>query len=219
MWKSKKVTGILASAVMILCTAMSVSAAEADPYQAVIDKLNKEYSMDIHFMSETEAQAYPSSTQRNIDITPEEFEANLREEIIENNRAKAEADKKIAELETKDIVESGSGICNPAGAQVNRTTTTVTRSKKIAGATAYLTATVSNSPGYWMYSGVNSAYTAYVVGVNSEPPFYASTYNYDLIDARRTCALRLYGYTLGDYGTIIDSNAYRYVEFWAGSGM
>ena len=26
-------------------------------------------------------------------------------------------------------------------------------------------------------------------------------------------------HTLGDHGTIIDSNAYRYVEFWAGSGM
>ena len=35
------------------------------------------------------------------------------EKIIENNRAKAEADKKFAELEAKDIIESGSGVCKP----------------------------------------------------------------------------------------------------------
>ena len=73
--------------------------------------------------------------------------------------------------------------------------------------------------GYCAYSRINQVYTSYLAGVNSKPPFYANSYNYDLIDTRRTCALRLYGYTLGDYGTIIDSNAYRYVEFWAGSGM
>ena len=39
-------------------TAISVSAASEDPYQAVIDKLNKEYSMDIHFMNSEEFCAY-----------------------------------------------------------------------------------------------------------------------------------------------------------------
>lgn len=219
MLKCKKIVGICLSAVMILCTVMPTSAATTDPYQAVIDKLNKEYSMDIHFMSETEARTYSSSPCRDIDITPEEFEENLREQIVENNRAKAEADEKIAELETKDIVESGSGVCTPVESQETRSSSTVTRSKKIAGATAYLTAKVSNTPGYWMYSAINSVYTTYVAGTNSKPPFTANTYNYDLIDSRRTCAVRLYGNTLGDYGTIIDSNAYRYVEFWAGSGM
>lgn len=220
MLKCKKIIGICLSAVMLVCTNMPISAATpVDPYQAVIDKLNKEYSMDIHFMSESETQTYSSSSQRDIDITPEEFEANLREQIIENNRAKAEADEKIAELKTKDIVESGSGVCTPVESQETRSSSTVTRSKKIAGATAYLTAKVSNTPGYWMYSAINSVYTTYVAGTNSKPPFTANTYNYDLIDSRRTCAVRLYGNTLGDYGTIIDSNAYRYVEFWAGSGM
>ena len=39
-------------------TAISVSAASEDPYQAVIDKLNKEYSMDIHFMDSEELRIY-----------------------------------------------------------------------------------------------------------------------------------------------------------------
>ena len=94
-------------------TAISVSAASEDPYQAVIDKLNKEYSMDIHFMNPEEFRTYSMEKQQKIDITPEEFEKNLREQIIENNRAKAEADKKFAELEAKDIIESGSGVCKP----------------------------------------------------------------------------------------------------------
>ena len=99
--------------VLSIFTAISVSAASEDPYQAVIDKLNKEYSMDIHFMNSEEFCVYSMEKQQKMDITPEEFEKNLREQIIENNRAKAEADKKFAELEAKDIIESGSGVCKP----------------------------------------------------------------------------------------------------------
>ena len=91
--------------VLSIFTAISVSAASEDPYQAVIDKLNKEYSMDIHFMNSEEFCVYSMEKQQKIDITPEEFEKNLREQIIENNRAKAEADKKF--------IESGSGVCKP----------------------------------------------------------------------------------------------------------
>lgn len=92
-------------------TAISVSAASEDPYQAVIDKLNKEYSMNIHFMNSEELRTSSMKEQKEIDITPEEFEKNLREQIIENNRAEAEAREKFAELEAKDIIESGSGVC------------------------------------------------------------------------------------------------------------
>ena len=198
-------------------TAISVSAASEDPYQAVIDRLNKEYSMNIHFMNSEELRTSSMKEQKEIDITPEEFEKNLREQIIENNRAQAEADEKFAELEAKDIIESGSGVCKPIS--TTRATATVTRGKAVPGATVYLNATVSNNPGYWMYSNINSVHTEYIAGNNSKPPFHANTYNYSLIDSRRTCATKLYGYTLGDYGTIINSNAYRYVEFWAGSGM
>ena len=99
--------------VLSIFTAISVCAASEDPYQTVIDKLNKEYSMDIHFMNSEELRTYSMEKQQKIDITPEEFEKNLREQIIENNRAKAEADKKFAELEAKDIIESGSGVCKP----------------------------------------------------------------------------------------------------------
>lgn len=103
-------------------TAISVSAASEDPYQAVIDKLNKEYSMDIHFMNSEELRTFSMKEQKETDITPKEFEKNLREQIIENNRAEAEAREKFAELEAKDIIESGSGVCKP----INTTNTTNT---------------------------------------------------------------------------------------------
>ena len=77
--------------VLSIFTAISVSAASEDPYQAVIDKLNKEYSMDIHFMNSEEFCVYSMEKQQKIDITPEEFEKNLWEHII----------------------ESGSGVCKP----------------------------------------------------------------------------------------------------------
>lgn len=218
MRKGIKSIVILASLIMTFAVTISVNAASDNPYQAVIDKLNEEYSMNIHFMPSAEKGRNSISNQGEINVTPEEFEANLREAIIENNRAKAEADKKFKELETKDIDESGSGICSSTGTLATRTTSNVKRSKNVAGATVYLEATVSNDPGYWKYNSINNVYTTYLVNVNSKPPFFANTYNYSLIDARRTCALKLYGYT-ADYGVMIDENAYRYVEFWAGSGM
>lgn len=54
-------------------TAISVSAASEDSYQAVIDKLNKEYSMEIHFMNLEELRTYSMEEQQQIDITPAEF--------------------------------------------------------------------------------------------------------------------------------------------------
>ena len=81
--------------------------------------------MDIHFMNSEELRTYSMEKQQKIDITPEEFEKNLREQIIENNRAKAEANEKFAELEEKDIIESGSGVCKPTN--TTRATATVTK--------------------------------------------------------------------------------------------
>lgn len=42
-------------------------------YQAVIDKLNKEYSMEIHFMNPEELRTYSMEEQQQIDITLAEF--------------------------------------------------------------------------------------------------------------------------------------------------
>ena len=74
-----------------------VYAQSTDPYQAIIDKLNEEYSMDMYFMEEDDplfTEGILSSSRMRITMTPEEFEADLRQCIIENNRAKAEADRK-----------------------------------------------------------------------------------------------------------------------------
>lgn len=215
----KKGSLLILSMLMVMVFSLPVMAAEqqsSDPYQQVLDKLNEEYSTNVRFLtSEDGITTYKTE----INVTPEEFEKTLRTEIIENDKAKKEADIAISNLERKAKDESGNGICTTELPVGLRSTNTVDREKNVSGATVHLNATVTNNAGYWAYSSINQVYTSYLAGINSKPPFYANSYNYDLIDARRTCALRLYGYTLGDYGTITDSNAYRYVEFWAGSGM
>ena len=40
-----------------------------------------------------------------------------------------------------------------------------------------------------------------------------------IIDAGRTYAFNLYGRTFTSSGVILDQNAYRYVDFWAGKNM
>lgn len=217
--KVKKGSLLILSMLMVMVFSLPVMAAEkqsVDPYQQVLDKLNEEYSTNVRFLTAEDGIA---TSKTKIDVPPEEFEQILRTEIIENEKAKKEADIAISNLERKTKDESGYGICTTELPVGLRSTVTVDRQKNVSGATVHLNATVTNNAGYWAYSSINQVYASYVAGVNSKPPFSANSYNYDLIDARRTCALRLYGYTLGDYGTIIDSNAYRYVEFWAGSGM
>lgn len=207
--------------VSIMVCAMATTAfamdTKKDEYQMVLDKLNEEYSTDVHFAAENEAMFYSSSSR--VDITPEEFEKYIRKMIVENEKANKEAEDSAKILKTKKICEQGEGICGQMSGATIRASSTVNRSKKVAGATVHLNATVTNSPGYWMYSSINDVATTYSAGENTAPAFLANTYNYSLIDARRTCALNLYGYTVGDYGVIIDNNAKRYVEFWAGSGM
>lgn len=215
----KKLMAMLIAGIMVCVTTTTTLAADIkkDEYQAVLDELNEEYSTDVHFATGNESTFYSESNL--IDITPEEFELYIRKMIVENEKANKEAKDSAIKLETKEICEQGEGIWYPLSEAISRISSTVNRAKKVAGATVYLNATVTNSPGYWAYSSINNVYATYLPGENSTPAFYASSYNYSLIDSRRTCALKLYGYTLGDYGVIIDQNAQRYVEFWAGSGM
>lgn len=215
----KKIIAIFIAGIMVCAMATTTFAMDTkeDEYQMVLDKLNEEYSTDVHFAAENETMFYSSSVR--VDITPEEFEQYIRKMIVENEKANKEAEESAKILKTKEICEQGEGICGQMSGAATRASSTVNRSKKVAGATVHLNATVTNSPGYWRYSSINDVATTYLAGENTAPAFWANTYNYSLIDARRTCALNLYGYTVGDYGVIIDNNAQRYVEFWAGSGM
>lgn len=215
----KKIRMVIIFAVLVLAYAvpMSVSASDNDPYQEVIDKLNEEFSMDIHFMTPEERAMYSDSSENIQDImTPEELEEKLRKTIIVNNRANEEADRKIAELETKEIEERTWGVFSEEPVNM-RTTSLVTRYKAVAGATITLGAEVSNSPGYWVFTKINNVYST---ADNSDYPFVGRSYRSNLIDSGRTCALEAFGRTMqGGTNIIVDANARRYAEFWAGSGM
>lgn len=189
-------------------------------YQSIIDKLNAEYGTDVHFATKDEMSKLGIEAEE-IDISAKEFEAYIRSLIEANLTANHEAQIAFASLETQDICESGSGSCVAMDTEADvmpLTAYRTIRTKEVAGSYVRLTAIV-NDTSYWKYSSIEDVYCYYIAGENTTPPFFAETYNYSLIDARRTCALKLYGYTMGNYAIIIDANAYRYVEFWAGSGM
>lgn len=201
-------------------------------YEAVIKKLNAEYGLNMRFATDTELEKFNIVVEKDINkVSLHDFEKQLRAQIEANKLANEQAKQKIAENQANlnDSIITGSGVVSNSktdtqlsattDVQLLATTSTVTRSKPVDGATVYLTATVTDASGYWTYYSINDVRVTYTAGVNTEPAFYAETYNYSLIDSRRTCALSLYGYTIGDWGVIIDDNAYRYVEFWAGSGM
>ena len=218
MKKSIKYWSVFLLLITSLIISIPVYAQSTDPYQAIIDKLNEEYSMDMYFMEEDDplfTEGILSSSRMRITMTPEEFEADLRQCIIENNRAKAEADRKMAELRTENIIETGSGSCSNSYSVSPRVVKRSEQSKKISGATAHLVANVKNDTGYWKFSELIRLYTSYTKGVDSTPGFSATRYQYNIIDAGRTYAFNLYGRTFTSSGVIIDQNAYRYVDFWA----
>ena len=220
----KKTIAIMLTVLLVLSISATAFAAESTPvasrasYQEVLDKLNREYGTDAHFATELERSEY-GIEDFDITISVEEFESQMRRDIEANIQANNDAISKSQKLNSVKVEESGSGICGKASfGSTPKSSFTVTRSKNVAGATVYLSATVSNSS-YWHYTSIGSVWTTYLAGYNSTPAFAARTYNYSLIDARRTCAVSLYGYTVGNWGVILDNNAYRYAEFWAGSGM
>lgn len=223
----KKITSILLTALLTLSIGKTAFALELaptlqsrpNPYQEVLDKLNKEYGTDVHFATNEEIRDLGIKAPY-VTVSVKEFELQMKEDIEANIEANEDAytsSQKLASVKTED---AGSGECKVPDTSFGvKASSTITRSKDIAGATTHLTATVNNSAGYWKYSSIGSVWTTYQAGYNSTPAFSARTYNYSLIDTRRTCALSLYGYTVGNWGVILDNNAYRYVEFWAGSGM
>ncbi len=275
MKNAKTICALVLSVGLVMSNSIVAFAAESDmdseignlkpnlTYQDVLDMLNKEYGTNVHFPSAQECKEYGIAVEE-IDVSIEEFEAQMRKDIEANLRANAEAIAAVQKLDTCQILESGSGVCKTtedidefeaqmrkdietnlranaeaiaavqkldtcqileSGSGVCKTTEDneviscdVLQAKVIDGAIVYLDATVNNYT-YWYYKSINGVDVSYSEDICTPPKFELSNYTYSLVDTRRTCALKLYGHTIGSWGAVIDENAYRYVEFWAGSGM
>ncbi len=198
----KKTIAFILTVIMLLSISATAFAAENTPaetrdsYQEILDKLNKEYGTNAHFATESERREF-GIKDIDIKVSVEEFESQMRSDIEANIKANNEAISSIEKLKSVKIEESGSGICGDESFISDPKGSTVTRTKNVAGATVHLTATVEKSS-YWYYRSIGSVWTTYTAGYNSTPAFAARTYNYNLIDSRRTCAVSLYGYTVGN---------------------
>ena len=228
MKKRRGLVIVFVALVMSFATVLSASADEKDPYQAVIDKLNEEYSVNISSMTPEERIRFAVPQVRMQEMPLDEFEAHLREGIIENKRANEEAERKFAEMEKcekewvshseagLEFADRESSYSEETG--IARTNKMVTRSKSVPGAIVTIGAEITNSPGYWVFAAVNR--TLITQDRASNFPFYADYSDLAFLDARRSYAVRMAGYTLSrKTGQVVDANASRYAEFWAGSGM
>jgi len=79
-------------------------------YQDVLDMLNKEYGTNVHFPSAQECEEY-GITVAEIDVSLEEFEAQMRKDIEANIQANAKAVADTQKLDNSQSLESGSGVC------------------------------------------------------------------------------------------------------------
>lgn len=207
---------LLMGAVPTVAFAAETSYSKAD-YQVVLDKLNALYGTKIRFATAEELQKI-GFVPESIEISPAEFEKEMLNQIEVCEAANLEALAASERSRSMKVDESGSGICKPSRVVIQGSTYPYYDIRPVTGANVHLEAVVNNHNGYWQFSRIKDVMTTSTQSI-PYPWFLANTYNHQFIDTRRTCALDLYGSTLDRYGAIVDPHAYRYVEFWAGTGM
>lgn len=205
-------------------------------YQDILDRLNNEYGTDVHFETE-KRNGDTYSVQTNMSF--EEFEEHIRSAIEVNLRANAEADEKIKRLvaenkedttyvsfEKVDFVkdEKYSAVFeaefDKKSVERGNVVYVYQDLKYVDGATISLGAYVNLDRGYWAFSSVFALDILHMTELNGTQLFYPNTGSYSFTDARRTCATEFYGVVKDETtGTVIDTNARRYAEFWAGKDM
>lgn len=207
-------------------------------YQDILDRLNNEYGTDVHFETEKRSGA-TSSVQINMSL--EEFEAHIRSAIEANLRANAEADEKIRRLAAENKEDTTYVIFEKVDFEKNEKYSAVIEDefdkkivergnvvyayqdlKYVDGATISLGAYVNLDRGYWAFSSVFALDILHVPELNGTLWFYPDidSCSYSFTDARRTCATEFYGIVRDETtGIVIDTNARRYAEFWAGKDM
>ena len=80
------------------------------PYQQVLERLNKEYGTNVHFATSAQEARYNTRVEA-VDVSVAEFEKYMHEMIEANQAANDEAIAKSARLISEKASASGSGIC------------------------------------------------------------------------------------------------------------
>lgn len=209
---------------------------QATIYQDILDKLNDEYGTSVHF--ETEKRSVGTFSVQ-INMTPEEFETHIRSAIEMNMRANAEADEKIKRLEAENKEDtthvtfekksSAKGEVYAAIFEDDFDTKAAGRAnvvyayqdlKYVEGATISLGAFVNIDRGFWAFTDVFILEILHIPALNGTLLFYPEDSDFSFIDSRRTCATEFNGVVKDETtGVIVDTNARRYAEFWAGKDM
>lgn len=203
--------------VLMPFSAMAGTRSNGVNYQAILDKLNAEYGTGARFATEKELAAVGMSKSAQasyLSMTALQFEIYMRTQIEAELKETAAANAAWEAIDSSRVVERGRLRGEKSSIEV-QTSKTVTRYKSVTGARMYLEATVDNTPGYWVYKTIKSAWTE----ASSFPAFVGDEFDYNLIDSRRTCALKAYGYVVNKDGIITNNSASRYAEYWAGNGM
>lgn len=197
-------------------------------YQDVLDKLNAEYGTNAHFPDE--------NSYRKINLTLEEFEVRIRHAIELNIAANEKADEAIKRLTPDRIEGSGNSIvigegssrwengklivtCNSQMASSTYSADYDYRNTKLLeDVVIELEGRVNCERGFWAFSSIDEIlFDSYSYMDNIFVPVRV---NRDFADTRRTYYVEAYGEVTEAFtDVVIDSNARRYVEFWAGSGM
>ncbi len=193
-------------------------------YQALIDKINKEYGVSLFIPTKTELKkAEISNTSRATSMSSEskeQFEDQLRE--IAKNLSKQNTEAQAAwEAATSNKSEDSPIVTS--GKLVASVTNVSSQNKDIEGAEAYFEGYVNDSTGYWRWTkftktGVTPDYSSDTVKFMMDDKY--GTYSYKFIDSHRTCSVIYKGtmYTNTILGWVAAKSS-QYVEWYASEGL
>jgi len=199
---------------------ISGQAGNEETIQAIRENLSVEYGVKISVASDEQLKLVgldkTIAQQKAAAINAKEYEAYLRNLIEQEKKnsneavAKAEA-AGIKKENSKPIITPNQSIITPQSI--------ITVEKNIDNAKARLKADLVTTGPTHLWGTVEQAWTVTgpAYGVPNPPYFGADTWSYNKIDGNRTVAVSFHGFLIDGYGTVINNDVSRYVEFYAGS--
>ena len=226
----RKFIGILVVSLFLISSINSVFAEQKDQvysqenYTKIIESLSKEYGLEIRAgkpenIDDDNIQVLENKTRDNKQLTPEEFEEFMREELEKISDHNQKVKEKYEE--TGDSFEDAKWFPCDTNSNMTRIKSCIIDKKYENGLNdntvkGHLEGIIDDDNGYWTFVQVDDTSANWMTW-NSL--YKSQTYTNKFIDARRTSAVTYNGYVYYSTGDFTVYNVKEYVEYYASESV
>ncbi|WP_312072124.1 hypothetical protein [Anaerotignum propionicum] len=218
LFKRVTVTGMILSFVCLGCVSAFASEIKAENnderYKEICESLSEEYGTTISYISDEDAKELGLIVNR---PSPEEFEKDIRNNIKKAIEHNEEVRELTEQAKLNEQISEDSNLSGISTSASRATTQSATQKKSGWGGSHKVTlkSKINTSGSYNTYSSITSIESS--AALFGYPKFYcdSDSATYDLIDARRTCAVSIDGVMIYESGYQVKVT--EYLEFYASS--